>query len=103
MAARKLHSGEWGQAEQISYLEPLLNSNGWSWENLVQHFPLPGDASDLKDQKVEMSLLLEVFEYAVELIGDDAAMLDYYSDLPHGAIPTFDCVALYAPTFRAAV
>ncbi|WP_417676294.1 hypothetical protein [Roseibium sp.] len=78
MAARKRHCGEWGQAEQISYLEPLLNSNGRCWENLVQHFPLSGDASDLKDQKVEMSLLLEVFEYAAELIGDDAAMLDYY-------------------------
>lgn len=103
MAARRLQSGEWGQAEQISYLEPLLNSKGRSWENLVQHFPLPKHASDLKDQKVEMSLLLQVFEYAAELIGDDAAMLDYYSDLPHGAIPTFDYVALCAPTLRAAL
>ncbi|WP_346908868.1 helix-turn-helix domain-containing protein [uncultured Roseibium sp.] len=103
MAARKLQSEEWGQAEQIGYLEPLLVSKGKSWKGLVQRFPLPRHASDLKGRKVEMSLMLEVFEYAAELIGDDAAMLDYYSDLPHGAIPTFDYVALCAPSLRAAL
>lgn len=103
MAGRKLHSEEWGQAEQIGYLEQLLISKGRSWNDLAQRFPLPRRASDLKDQKVEMSLMLEVFEHAAELIGDDAAMLDYFSDLPHGAIPIFDYVALCAPSLRAAL
>jgi len=30
-------------------------------------------------------------------------MLDYFSDLPHGAIPIFDYVALCAPSLRAAL
>jgi AraC-like DNA-binding protein len=103
LAARKLHSEEWGQAEQIGYLEPLLVSKGRSWGDLAQRFSLPRYASDLKDQKIEMQLMLEVFEYAAELIGDDAVMLDHYCDLPHGAIPIFDYVALCAPSLRAAL
>ena len=103
MAARKLHSEEWGQAEQIGYLEPLLISKGLRWQDLALRFSLPKRAADLKNQKIEMQILLEVFEYAAELIGDDAAILDYYSDMPHGAIPTFDYVALCAPSLRAAL
>lgn len=103
MAARKLHSEKWGQAEQIAYLEPLLMSKGRRWHDLARRFSLPNRAVDLKNQKIEMQILLEVFEYAAELIGDDAVMLDYYSDLPHGAIPTFDYVALCAPSLRAAL
>jgi len=103
LAARKLHSEEWGQAEQIGYLEPLINLSGRSWDDLVRRFPLPRRASELKDRKVEMSLMLEVFQYAATLIGDDAVILDYFSDMPHGAIPTFDYVALCAPSLRAAL
>lgn len=100
MAARKLRSGEWGQAEQIGYLEPFLVAKGFGWSDLAQRFALPERTRDLLGMKIEMTLMLEVFEYAAHIAGDDAAMLDYFSELPHGAIPTFDYVALCAPSMR---
>jgi AraC-like DNA-binding protein len=100
LAARKLRSSEWGQAEQIGYLEPFLVAKGFGWADLAHRFDLPERTRDLLGLKVEMTLMLEVFEYAAHITGDDAAMLDFYSELPHGAIPTFDYVALCAPSLR---
>ncbi|GGB48617.1 hypothetical protein GCM10011316_20900 [Roseibium aquae] len=93
-------SREWAQAEQLRYIIPFVESKGFRWIDIARKFDLPARPEKLKNERIEAAVLLAAFEHVAELTGDDAAMLDYYSGLPHGSIPIFDYVALCAGSVR---
>jgi len=106
--ARKKQSGsgrkrairEWAQAEQLQFIIPFVQSKGFRWSDIALKFALPETVEDLKGERVDAAALFAAFEQVAELTGDDAAILDLYSELPHGAIPIFDYVALCARSVR---
>ncbi|MBO6758366.1 MAG: helix-turn-helix domain-containing protein [Roseibium sp.] len=91
---------EWAQAEQVAYLVPFVREKGYHWCDIARRFGLPPEAEKLKNRKIDLKMLLGAFEHVAELVGDDAVVFDLYSELPQGAIPIFDYVALCAPTVR---
>jgi len=99
-AARRRSVREWAQAEQLQFIIPFAQSRGFRWPEIAHKYGLPETLEDLKGERVDAAALLAVFEHIAELTGDDSAILDLYSELPHGAIPIFDYVALCARSVR---
>ena len=100
MATKTLNPLEWALADQIGYLQPLVRAHGVDWSGVANRFGLPENAKDLIGRKIEISVLLELLEFVAGEIDDDAAILDFFSELPQGAFPTFEFVASCAPSLR---